>query len=62
MSYCCKTARSITDIPLSVDTLGPDLINAAVDSGIDIVLSLNSGNIPDVRIISSVIQPHLYYS
>lgn len=49
VSTAVETARSITDIPLSVDTLDPDLINAAVDAGIDIVLSLNSGNIPEVK-------------
>jgi len=49
VSTAVETARSVMDIPLSVDTLDPDLINAAVDAGIDIVLSLNSGNIPDVK-------------
>jgi len=44
-----KTARSVTGIPLSVDTLEPDLINAAVYTGIDIVLSLNSKNIDKVK-------------
>ncbi|MCZ7402272.1 MAG: dihydropteroate synthase-like protein, partial [Candidatus Methanoperedens sp.] len=44
-----KTARSVTGIPLSVDTLEPDLINAALDAGIDIVLSLNSKNIDKVK-------------
>jgi len=44
-----KIARSVTGIPLSVDTLEPDLINAALDAGIDIVLSLNSKNIEKVK-------------
>jgi dihydropteroate synthase-like protein len=44
-----ETARYVTSIPLSVDTLEPDLINAAVDAGIDIVLSLNSKNIEKVK-------------
>ncbi|MCZ7403069.1 MAG: dihydropteroate synthase-like protein [Candidatus Methanoperedens sp.] len=44
-----ETAKSVTDIPLSVDTLEPDLINAALDAGIDIVLSLNSKNIGEVK-------------
>ena len=44
-----KIARSVTGIPLSVDTLEPDLINAALDAGIDIVLSLNSKNIDKVK-------------
>ncbi len=42
-------ARSVTGTPLSVDTLEPDLINAALDTGIDIVLSLNSKNIDRVK-------------
>lgn len=45
-----KTARSITNAPLSVDTLDPDSINTAIEAGIDIVLSLNSENIPLVNI------------
>jgi len=44
-----KAAKSVTGIPLSVDTLEPDLINAALDAGIDIVLSLNSKNIDKVK-------------
>jgi dihydropteroate synthase-like protein len=44
-----KTAKSVTDIPLSIDTLDPVLINTALDSGIDIVLSLNSENMHEVR-------------
>lgn len=45
-----ETARSITNAPISVDTLDPDSINAAIEAGIDIVLSLNSENIPYVNI------------
>jgi len=44
-----NTARTATGIPLSVDTLDPCLLNSALDSGIDIVLSLNSGNIDEVK-------------
>jgi len=44
-----ETAKAVTGIPLSVDTLEPDLINAAKDAGIDIVLSLNSKNIDKVK-------------
>ncbi|MCZ7397622.1 MAG: dihydropteroate synthase-like protein, partial [Candidatus Methanoperedens sp.] len=44
-----KTARSATDLPLSIDTLDSCLINAALDAGIDIVLSLNSENIREVH-------------
>ncbi|MDD5473590.1 MAG: dihydropteroate synthase-like protein [Candidatus Methanoperedens sp.] len=44
-----KTAKSTTHVPLSIDTLDPELINTALDSGIDIVLSLNSENISEVK-------------
>ncbi len=44
-----RTARSATDLPLSIDTLDPGHINAALDAGIDIVLSLNSENIREVH-------------
>lgn len=46
---CVKTARSTTDIPLSVDTLDPELINTALDSGVDMVLSLNSENMEETK-------------
>jgi dihydropteroate synthase-like protein len=44
-----NTARSATGIPLSVDTLDPCLLNSAIDSDIDMVLSLNSLNIDEVK-------------
>lgn len=44
-----ETAGLVTNIPLSIDTLDPLLINTALDSGIDIVLSLNSENINEVK-------------
>lgn len=44
-----EITKSIIDIPLSIDTLDPELINAAMDTGVDIVLSLNSENINEVK-------------
>ena len=44
-----ETAKAVANVPLSIDTLDPLLINAALDSGIDIVLSLNSENINEVK-------------
>ncbi|VVB95631.1 Uncharacterised protein [uncultured archaeon] len=44
-----ETAKSMTDAPLSIDTLDPVLINTALDSGIDIVLSVNSENISEIK-------------
>lgn len=43
------TARSATSVPLSVDTLDPCLLNTALDTGIDIVLSLNSRNMDELK-------------
>ncbi len=44
-----ETARSAVNVPLSIDTLDPDHINAALIAGVDIVLSLNSRNINEVK-------------
>ncbi len=44
-----EIARRATDLPISVDTLNPYLLNSAIESGIDIVLSLNSRNIDEVK-------------
>ncbi len=44
-----NTARSATSVPLSVDTLDPCLLNTTLDSGIDMVLSLNSRNMDEVK-------------
>ncbi|MCX9009555.1 MAG: dihydropteroate synthase-like protein [Candidatus Methanoperedens sp.] len=44
-----EIAKSATNLPLSIDTLEPSLINAALDAGIDIVLSLNSENINEIK-------------
>ncbi|MCD4767926.1 MAG: dihydropteroate synthase-like protein [Methanosarcinales archaeon] len=48
-----KAAREVVSVPLSIDTLEPELIVAAVGSGVDMVLSLNSGNIPQVAPVIS---------
>ena len=44
-----KIAKSTTKLPVSIDTLNPDLIVAGIESGADLVLSLNSGNIDAVK-------------
>ncbi len=44
-----EVARSATLAPISIDTLDPLLINAALDAGVDAVLSLNSENIDEVK-------------
>lgn len=43
-----RVAREVSTVPLSIDTLEPDLLNAAIDEGIDMILSLNSSNIDRV--------------
>ncbi|ADI74402.1 dihydropteroate synthase-related protein [Methanohalobium evestigatum Z-7303] len=43
-----EIAKGISSVPLSIDTLDSELISSALDSGIDIVLSLDGSNIEDV--------------
>ena len=40
--------REATEVPLSIDSLEPTEIEAAVDVGVDLVLSLDAGNIEEV--------------
>jgi dihydropteroate synthase-like protein len=40
-----KAARAATDLPLSIDTVRPELIKAGVEFGADMVLSLNGDNL-----------------
>jgi dihydropteroate synthase-like protein len=48
VSSTVETARKVTDLPLSIDAIRPDLIHAAIKSGANMVLSLNGENIPSV--------------
>ena len=41
-----QTARKATNLPLSVDTVLPDLILAGLQAGADLILSLNGENLP----------------
>ena len=46
-----KTAHkvsSISSIPISIDTLDPELLSRALDIGVDMILSLNSTNISTI--------------
>jgi dihydropteroate synthase-like protein len=43
-----ETVRGATTRPVSIDTLEPSEIEAAIDSGVDLVLSVDSGNMEDV--------------
>lgn len=39
---------SASDVPISIDTLDPELIRTGIENGVDMVLSLNKDNIPEV--------------
>ena len=44
-----KTVSSFApSVPISIDTLDADLIHAGIENGVDMVLSLNHSNIPEV--------------
>ncbi|CAD6491946.1 MAG: hypothetical protein DIAAKJNI_00177 [Candidatus Argoarchaeum ethanivorans] len=43
-----KTARRVCDVPVSIDTLDPDLLAASIDEGANLCLSLNSENMDAV--------------
>ena len=43
-----KTAKKATNLPLSVDTIRPELILAGLHAGADLLLSLNGSNLPVV--------------
>ncbi|MDD1750591.1 MAG: dihydropteroate synthase-like protein [Methanothrix sp.] len=51
-SYPCQvkaalqTAKKATNLPLSIDTIRPELILAGLEAGADLLLSLNAGNLP----------------
>lgn len=40
-----RVARKVSTVPVSIDTLESGLLKAAMDEGVDLVLSLNSSNI-----------------
>jgi len=46
VAQAVQTARKATSLPLSVDTLRPDLILAGLCAGADLVLSLDGQNLP----------------
>ncbi|MCL7415116.1 MAG: dihydropteroate synthase-like protein [ANME-2 cluster archaeon] len=48
VEHTVEMARRAAVVPLSIDTLDPQLIMAAVGSGVDMVLSLNSSNMEGV--------------
>ncbi|MHC1566992.1 MAG: dihydropteroate synthase-like protein [Candidatus Syntropharchaeia archaeon] len=44
-----KIARSASDLPISVDSLNPELLLAGIESGADMILSLNSSNLESLK-------------
>lgn len=44
--FAVKTAKKVTDLPVSIDTVQPELILSGIEAGADLVLSLNRDNIP----------------
>lgn len=48
VAFAVKTAKKVTDLPVSIDTVQPELIMSGVRAGADLVLSLNGDNIPFV--------------
>jgi dihydropteroate synthase-like protein len=41
-----QTARKVTNLPISIDTIRPELILAGLQAGADLLLSLNGSNLP----------------
>jgi dihydropteroate synthase-like protein len=52
-SRTVEIAKDSTDLPISIDTLDPDEIRSAVSAGIDLILSLDGGNIDKVSRFAS---------
>jgi dihydropteroate synthase-like protein len=42
------TIRDAVDLPVSIDTLNVDEIKSSIDAGIDLILSLDAGNLADI--------------
>ncbi len=48
-----KTVKAVVDVPVSIDTLAPDEIRAAVQAGADLILSLDAGNIEQLAVFAT---------
>jgi dihydropteroate synthase-like protein len=46
VAFAIKTAKKVTNLPVSIDTIQPELIMSGIKAGADLVLSLNGDNIP----------------
>ena len=43
-----RSAREMTSVPISIDTLEPALLSRAIETGVDLVLSLDSNNLDEI--------------
>jgi len=43
-----RVARKVTTLPISIDTLDPALLRRAIETGVDLVLSLNNSNLNEI--------------
>jgi len=43
-----RIARKVTTLPISIDTLDPALLTRAIETGVDLVLSLNNSNLDEI--------------
>ena len=43
-----KAVKAVVDVPVSIDTLNPVEIKAAVEAGVDLILSGDAGNLKDI--------------
>jgi dihydropteroate synthase-like protein len=47
-----KAVKAVVDVPVSIDTLDPQEIRAAVQAGADLILSLDAGNIEQLAVFA----------
>jgi dihydropteroate synthase-like protein len=40
--------KSVVDVPVSIDTLNPEEIKAAIEAGVDLILSIDEGNMEEL--------------
>ncbi len=48
-----KAVKAVVDVPVSIDTLNPEEIQAAVSVGADLILSLDAGNIDKLALFAT---------
>ncbi|MDR2203729.1 MAG: dihydropteroate synthase-like protein [Nitrososphaerota archaeon] len=48
-----KAVKTVVDLPVSIDTLDPKEIKAAVSAGVDLILSADAGNIDQLAVFAT---------